>query len=651
MKRFYLIFLILAINFLPGNLIRADYNDSLDNYLSDAFKAYEVSKMSNSLEEQAKRLNTIAKIYRSKGENEKALNYYLLALEIRKKLPNPKYIAQSYNNAGFVYSDLGQFDKALQNYYEAYKIKSELKDSTGMGIVLNNIANIKFSTSNYEEAIQYFQYALDIFEKINYSEGIASCLNGYGLVFENLMNFEKALDFYNKALKIASTLKNKKQYADILNNLGNVYTLTRNYDKAIDFYIKGLIIRKELNDQLGIASSLNNIGLIFKIRKEYLNAISYFRQAMVINKTLKNNYETGLNLNAIGESYLEINKNQEALNYMNQSLKLAVGSQNKELVQLCLSDLSKIYSNLSQYEKAFNLYKQSITIRDTLENLEIKKRINELQTKYETEKKEHKLQILSKKTEIQKLQLNKTKYFIFGLTILIAFLIMIGFLIIRHNKLKSEHNSIILEQKLLRIQMNPHFIFNSLTSIQSFLFEKDKLMAGKYISDFASLMRLILENSREEFISLEKEITTLKYYLELQKLRYENKFDYSIFIDPLLNPEFDVIPPMLGQPFVENSIKHGILNKDTKGQIDIRMNKNDEILIFEIEDNGIGRKKAKQLKEEDGNKHVSLALSITKERLQNINKNKSKKINFEIIDLEKNNQASGTLVKFEIPIS
>jgi sensor histidine kinase YesM len=198
--------------------------------------------------------------------------------------------------------------------------------------------------------------------------------------------------------------------------------------------------------------------------------------------------------------------------------------------------------------------------------------------------------------------------------------------------------------------MNPHFVFNSLASIQSFIFEEDKLMAGKYIADFASLMRLILENSREEFIILEKEISTLKYYLELQKLRYENKFDYSIFVDPALNPEFDVIPPMLGQPFVENSIKHGIAKKETKGQIDIRLIKRDEYLVFEIEDNGIGREKAQQIKEPESKKHISLALSITRERLDNLNKRYRKKINFEIIDLEKDNKPSGTLVKFEIPL-
>jgi tetratricopeptide (TPR) repeat protein len=625
--------------------------DSTDIKLRTALQAYEIAKKNNSLTEQAKALNSLAKICKIKSDYEKALNYYLLALKVRQKLGDKKYLAQAFNNIGLTYANLGQFEKALENYQESYKIKRELRDSAGIGILLNNIANIKFRTGNYEEAIQYFQQALDIFEKIDSKEGITSCLNGCGLVFENLMNYEKALEYYNRAIKIAGTLKNKKQYADILNNIGNVYTTSKDFKKAIDFYNEGLEIRKELNDQQGIASSLNNIGLIYKSRKEYKEAIRYFEQALEINEKLKNNYETGLNLNAIGNSYLELHQYENALKNVNRSLRIAEKNDIKILMQLNYDVLSDIYSNLSQYDKSLAFYKRTTAMKDTLENIEIRKKINEFQTKYETEKKEHDFQILSKKNEIQKLQLGKTRIFVFGLIFLIPILIFIGILIIRQFRLKSEHKSVMLEQKLLRSQMNPHFIFNSLTSIQSFIFDEDKLLAGKYIADFAALMRLILENSREEFIILEKEINTLKYYLELQKLRYENKFDYSIFVDSSLNPEFDVIPPMLGQPFVENSIKHGIVKKETKGQIDIRLIKKDRYLVFEIEDNGIGREKAQQVKDTESSKHISLALSITRERLENINSRNSKKINFEIIDLVKNGQPSGTLVAFKIPLS
>ena len=675
MKKLFAGILIFSLNITPGTSIEkkivkhesalaanihktekdsviapGSYPDSLDIKLRAALLNYEIVKRNNSLPEQAKALNSLAKICKIKNDYVKALNYYLLALEVWEKLGDRKYLAQAYNNVGLTYANLGQFENSLENYQESYKIKRELKDSAGIGILLNNIANIKFRTGNYEDAIQYFQQALDIFEKMNSNEGITSCLNGCGLVFENLMNYEKALEYYNRALKIAGTLKNKKQYADILNNLGNVYTTLKDYKRAIEFYNKGLKIREELKDQQGIASSLNNIGLIYKSRKEYQKAIGYFEQALETSENLKNDYEIGRNLNAIGKSYVELRQYQNALTFVNRSIEMAAKSNDRNLMFMNYDVLSKIYSNLFQFDKALKFYKQATEIRDTLENIEIRKKINEFQTKYESEKKEHDLQILSKKNEIQLLQLSKTRYFVVGMAFIIIFVILFGILIIRQDKLKNEHKSVILEQRLLRTQMNPHFVFNSLASIQSFIFEEDKLMAGKYIADFASLMRLILENSREEFIILEKEISTLKYYLELQKLRYENKFDYSIFVDPALNPEFDVIPPMLGQPFVENSIKHGIAKKETKGQIDIRLIKRDEYLVFEIEDNGIGREKAQQIKEPESKKHISLALSITRERLDNLNKRYRKKINFEIIDLEKDNKPSGTLVKFEIPL-
>lgn len=624
------------------------FKDSVDKGLQCANEALSLSLKGNSLEQQAKVLNTIAKAYKIKNDNENALKNYFRVLEICKKSKELKYIAQAYNNIGLVYASMGQFDKALDYYQESYKTKIEIRDSTGIGIILNNIANIHFQTGNYENAILYFQKALDILEKLKYYDGIASCLNGCGLISENMANYTSALDYYNKALEIAQKQNNHFQIANLFNNIGNIYSKTKDYNKSIYYYEQALKKRRELDDRKGIAGSLNNIGLIYRTKKEYQKAIEYFIKALAINKEIKNQYEITLNLNAIGKNYFETGQYDKALVFFTQSLKMAEETGNKLMIQQNYNDLSNVFGRQFQYEKALDYYKKSVAIKDTLDNIEIRKKIDELQAKYETEKKEHEIQILAKQNLIQKLQLSKSRTFVIGLAVFIIIIIFSGFLFIRQHRLNIERQSLILEQKLLQ-QMNPHFIFNSLTSIQSFIFDKDKLLAGKYIADFASLMRLILENSREEFIILEKEISTLKYYLELQKLRYENKFDYSIFVDPSLNIEFDIIPPMLGQPFVENSIKHGIAKKDTKGQIDIRLLKRDKYLIFEIEDNGIGREKSQQLQEVESNKHISLALSITRERLENLNKRNRRKINLEIVDLERNNTPLGTLVRFEIP--
>jgi tetratricopeptide (TPR) repeat protein len=625
-------------------------NDSIDLSLQYAYQALELAKKINSQIEQAKAFNTLAKISKLRNDNESALKYYKKVLEFRKPLGEKKYIAQAYTNIGLVFAGMGQFDSAFDYYQKSLKLKTETNDFKGIGVLYTNLANVYFKKGLYEDALLYFQKAINIFDKINYNDGLTSCLNGCGLIFENLANYEKATDYYIRALKIAEITGNQRQTADLLNNMGNVNFILKKVDKALEYYEKALAKRKEINDLPGTASSLNNIGLIYRAGKNYNKALDCFTEALEINKKLRNIYETALNINAVGKCYIDLNQDKKALSQIELSLRLAAQIDNKFLIKMNFIDLSTIYTRQRKYDKALYYYKSATTIKDTLENIDIRKKINELQTKYETEKKEHQLFVLSKQNEIQLLQLNRSRFMNIGLAALICVFLLIAFLLFRQYRLNAEHKSLMLEQKLLRTQMNPHFIFNSLTSIQSYLFDDDKMLAGKYIADFASLMRLILENSREEFITLDKEINTLKYYLELQKLRYENKFDFSITVDPALNIEMDVIPPMLGQPFVENSIKHGIAKKDTRGKIFVRINSKDKYIVFEIEDNGIGRAKAKEMQESENSKHISLALAITDERLKNFNKRNRKKIRFEIIDLEDNGQPTGTLVRFEIPL-
>ena len=209
-----------------------------------------------------------------------------------------------------------------------------------------------------------------------------------------------------------------------------------------------------------------------------------------------------------------------------------------------------------------------------------------------------------------------------------------------------------IEHKLLRLQMNPHFIYNSLNAIQNFIFQNRVKESAMYISNFASLMRLVLENSRLDHITIERELNTLKLYLDLQQLRFANKFDYTLDIDPDIDPEEINIPPMFAQPFIENAIEHGFLNKKGKGQIDIRLKLKGEFITFEIQDNGIGRKKSEELRQTQDNivPHKSLATEITRERITMLNLKSAGKIKFNISDLmDENNHSTGTKVTFDIP--
>lgn len=235
------------------------------------------------------------------------------------------------------------------------------------------------------------------------------------------------------------------------------------------------------------------------------------------------------------------------------------------------------------------------------------------------------------------------------------FLVGIGMLILwikyRENKIRKQNKVLLLEQKLLRSQMNPHFIFNSLSSIQSFIFENNPMTAGSYLSQFAELIRSILYNSREEYISLDKELKTLKNYMELQQLRYNNKFDFHLEVDPDIDPEEISIPPMLAQPFIENAIEHGVKYIDEQGSILVNFNLLDQSLALTVEDNGIGLEAAKKLKNSKAGEHTSLATIITRERIDILNKSsRNKKYSVLIEEIKEENTVRGTRVKFMLPL-
>lgn len=239
----------------------------------------------------------------------------------------------------------------------------------------------------------------------------------------------------------------------------------------------------------------------------------------------------------------------------------------------------------------------------------------------------------------------------YGFIGLLAISLLVIYIKFREKKIQEQNQLLLLEQKLLRSQMNPHFIFNSLSSIQSFIFENNPVTAGSYLSRFADLIRAILYNSREEFIRLDKEIQTLRNYLDLQQLRYNNKFEYSISLDPEMDPEELSIPPMLAQPFIENAIEHGIKHIEGHGKILLTFELKDDLIIFTLEDNGIGLETAKKLKNSKAGEHRSLATVITRERIEVLNKSQRKnKYSVDIKEIIENGETSGTRVRFTLPV-
>jgi sensor histidine kinase YesM len=210
-----------------------------------------------------------------------------------------------------------------------------------------------------------------------------------------------------------------------------------------------------------------------------------------------------------------------------------------------------------------------------------------------------------------------------------------------------------IELKALRSQMNPHFIFNSLNSIQHYIFHTKSDEAIKYLSKFARLVRIILNNSNKPTVTVGEDLEALKLYLELEQMRFEDKFDYEIIIDPSVDADYDIMPPLLTQPYVENAILHGLNPKPEKGKLTITFSSKNNFLICTITDNGIGREKAAEIKRTmPVSKHKSLGMKITEDRLRILNEVNNSKLSVTITDLkDENGNALGTKVELYVPLN
>jgi LytS/YehU family sensor histidine kinase len=226
----------------------------------------------------------------------------------------------------------------------------------------------------------------------------------------------------------------------------------------------------------------------------------------------------------------------------------------------------------------------------------------------------------------------------------------------KNEKLKSDREQAILKQnaaelemQALRAQMNPHFIFNCLSSINHFILKNETEAASDYLTKFSRLVRMVLNNSKKTFITIEDETDMLKLYLELERLRFRNSFDYSISFTNPIDIDNIFVPPLLLQPFVENAIWHGLMHKEGQGRLEIELSIDDRTLICVITDNGIGRKNAAKFKSKSSEKQKSLGLHITRDRLALLNKNIDQPSSFNFEDItDGEGNAAGTRVILKI---
>jgi len=423
-----------------------------------------------------------------------------------------------------------------------------------------------------------------------------------------------------------------------------------NYDSSIFYYKKALDAFSESEDESGVATALGNIGIIFWLQHQADSAIFYAKKALKIRKSINDEEGISSSIFNLGRSYAENKNYKKAEEFYQQSLQISRQINSRKRISETYEAMAILYHEINLSEKAYSYHLKYSQLRDSLLNEENDKHIAKLKTLYDLEKKDKKLNVLAHQNQLQKERITRYNYGLVAIFLIVSLVTLVAFLLLRQNRLKLQQQALELQQKLLRSQMNPHFIFNTLSSIQTYMLENDTKSASRFLSGFAKLMRHILENSKHEFISLEDEIEFLNNYLHIQQLRFTKSFNYKVVYREEEEPSQILVPPMLSQPFVENAIEHGIRNIDWTGEINILITSNEKNLQISIEDNGVGFNHKKEKKPISQN-HKSTGIENARQRIQILTNKYSSDHIFKITDMSyENPEGKGTIVTFAIPI-
>ncbi|MBX3256391.1 MAG: tetratricopeptide repeat protein [Chitinophagaceae bacterium] len=601
--------------------------------------------------------------YWAKGDDSLAMLMYQTALDLHRKENNLPGVARMYNNIGLLHFNQSDYYQAISFHENALHILQQLKDTSRIAAALNNIGVDYQYISDYPKALGYFLEALAIYEKTGdaqaYGTGLANTHANIGIIYKNLGQYTNALQYQQKALAIYEQLENKQGIANTYGNIGVLYDKMLQTQNAIDYFMKALAINRKLGNQRKIASDLTNAGVIYIQTKEYEKAFGLLEQSLRIYEQSGDRNNTSLVLNQLGEVYLYApdifyTRKQKpasqrysiAIDYKTRALKIAkeIGSLDRQ--SEVLKSLSELYEQKNDPTRALAAFKEHIAVRDSVMNDEKRTAITRRESAFEFEKKEAVLKAThEKETALANAEIKRARIIKNAVTAGILIVLAassVGYLLYKRRRdadekrKEAEYRSQVAdtEMKALRAQMNPHFIFNSLNSIADYISKNDLPSADTYLTKFAKLMRLILEHSEQKMVPLEDDLRALELYMQLEAKRLNGKFTYTISVDESVDASAALVPPLILQPFVENSIWHGIAKKEGRGTINIFIKMQNNELCCTIEDDGAGRVKEDTTGDHSLVKNKSLGMKITGERIDILNKENNSNGGIVLTDLE-----------------
>ncbi|MCI9843927.1 tetratricopeptide repeat protein [Flavobacterium pectinovorum] len=603
-------------------------------------------------------------------EFEKAILVYKKSFRITTKINYTYGSALALQNIGTAFDYLGKLDSTLVYMQQAYSCAKHSKDKTNLAYILTDLGFVYNNLGNNSLAIKHNLEALPLFEKTNNLEGLERTYFALGRIFDSQKDFETSISYYEKCLKIDKQIKNQERLTLVLINLATTNNNLGRLKKALYFNKQAFLLAKKTDNSDLIAATYKNFADTYFKKNDLQNSeINYLKSAKLY-KSINSQIMFSKICISLSTVYLTTNKLALAKEYASKGYYLTKKTNSPSDEKNAAGILSQIYFKQNDFKNAYLFKSIAINISEKIYFDESKDIALKATYQYETEKKEATIKELNQKKKIAELESNKKNILINSIIISFLALTLIAYFLFsryRENKknellktqlietqkrLEAEKKATDSELKALKSQMNPHFIFNALNSIQEQFMYGDKLKANEQLSNFTYLTRQILEVSGKKQITIAAEIDILTKYLELEKMRFAKDFEYTITTSEIIDEDYIKLSPMLLQPFLENSIKHGLLHK--KGlkiiTINFDLSLNEKYLICTIIDNGIGRQKSTEIKAGNLENHNSFSIKSIQQRLELLNDNLQLQELILYTDIKETDVLVGTKVVVNIPL-
>lgn len=516
-------------------------------------------------------------------------------------------------------------------------------------------------------ALAYYYKSLSCLQIGKDTNCLSSTYNNIGVLYHSTpVNLIKAEESYKKAIDLLCAIDKDTATGLLYANLGVIYSNKKNYKKALEYLTKSVEVNNKQSKPEILAYSYYWLGNMFINAGKLDSAEKYLEKNLLVVSNINNNLTSTGNY-ALARLAIKKNELVRAEKFATTSLLLAENQNFPYLLLDSYSILSSIYSKTNNWKKAFEFQKKYLHLKDSVDKNNSKNEIQQNQIgyeynlktlenklKYENERKKNEI-IISNQNEV----IHKDAQLRFVYLIVLILLVLIVFLALRRIKYKREKKELELqfqiiktEQQLKRALMNPHFLFNSMNSIQNLIVNNENKIARTYIVKLSKLMRLVIEQSEQQSITLQEEIETIELYLEMEQLRFKDKFEFEFILKENIQKEKLNIPVLIIQPIVENSIVHGIRRlKDRKGFIKIIFTLEGNFIICNVIDNGIGLGAKKKESELERNKS-SFGIKSISDRLKNIAKYNDDTEPLTLENLKNEiGEISGTSAVIRIPIT